>query len=218
MDTRNQNSKSNSIYLSPDLLRAVELFINNNYIPVSGEQEISDDGGAEQWEQASPFGAGVLWKGTRVSESEEDSFFQEERIDFQDGVPVLSGIPSPVPQALKDAVEHVGETFQQRLLRLIDERGLTDAEVYKRAHIDRRLFSKIRCSENYTPRKKNVIALVLALGLSYDEAVDLLRRAGMALSPGSKSDLIVEYCIRNQIYDLNMVNALLDAFEQRLLE
>ena len=111
--------------------------------------------------------------------------------------------------SLEDVMNNIGETFQQRLLRMIDEREYTDAQVYKKALLDRKLFSKIRCKEDYNPSKKTVLALALALELNLDETIDLLARAGYALSPSSKSDLLVEYCIVKEKYDLLDVNALL---------
>ena len=103
-------------------------------------------------------------------------------------------------------------------MRLIDERGLTEAEVYKRANMDRKLFSKIRCTPNYRPRKRNVIALAIALELNLDETIDLLGRAEMALSPGSRFDLIIRYCIENRIYDIMEINEILYEYGQPLLE
>ena len=112
---------------------------------------------------------------------------------------------------------HVGDTFQERLFRLIDVRGLTDAEVYKKANLSRKLFSKIRCSSEYSPAKRTVVALAVALELDPAETEDLLRRAGLALSPSSKFDLIVEYCITHRIYDIFEINALLFEYDQPLL-
>ena len=120
-------------------------------------------------------------------------------------------------RSLQDVISHMGESFQECLLRMIDERGLTDAQVYKRANLDRKLFSKIRCNPNYSPSRRTVIALAIALELNMDEAVDLLRRAGMALSPGNKFDLIISYCIQNGIYDIYKVNALLFDYDLPLL-
>ena len=126
--------------------------------------------------------------------------------------------PSPARQrSLQDVMAHVGESFRDRLLRLIDERGLTDAQVYKRANLDRKLFSKIRCNADYTPKRKTAISLAVALELNMDETTDLLRSAGIALSPGSRFDLIISYCIQNGIYDIYRINALLFDYEQPLL-
>ena len=119
--------------------------------------------------------------------------------------------------SLEDVVNNLGESFQARLLRMIDERGMTDAEVYKRANLDRKLFSKIRCSEPYIPKKKTIVALAIALRLNMDDTRDLLVSAGLLLTNNSKQDLIVSFCIENGIYDIYEVNALLFEFQQPLL-
>ena len=162
----------------------------------------------------------------------ESSIFEEERIlerehrranqEFILGKPSPAAAPSaPAPffvtDNLDDIIQHVGETFQVKLFRLIDERNMSDAEVYKKANLDRKLFSKIRCNVNYRPQKKTALALAIALKLSLDETTDLLRSAGLALSPGSKADLIVEYCIVHGIYDMFEINALLFEYDQMLL-
>ena len=120
-------------------------------------------------------------------------------------------------KSLEDVVNNLGESFQQRLLRMIDERGLTDPQVYKRANIDRKLFSKIRCHEDYIPRKKTIVAIAIALKLNLDDTKDLLASAGLALANNSKSDLIVSFCIENGIYDIYEVNTLLFQFRQPIL-
>ena len=112
---------------------------------------------------------------------------------------------------------HVGENFREMLLRLIDEKGFSDPYVYKKANLDRKLFSKIRCNPDYCPSRKTVIALAIALELTLDETSDLLSRAGYAFSPGSKADLIVEFCILNKIYDIFEVDMLLFKYGQPTL-
>jgi O-acetyl-ADP-ribose deacetylase len=100
------------------------------------------------------------------------------------------------------------DTFSTKLFHLINQRGLEDVDVYKRANIDRKLFSKLR-KKDYHPSKKTVIALALALQLNLDEATDLLRYAEYALSPNDKADTIIKFCFTKPVYELMTVNELL---------
>ena len=118
---------------------------------------------------------------------------------------------------IDDLMNQMEETFSERLLRLIDERGMTDSEAYTKANVDRRHFSKIRKDVNYAPNKKTVLAFTIALELSLDEAKDLLRSAGFALSRSSKTDIIVAYFLQNKIYDMFEINDVLYAYGQVLL-
>ena len=119
-----------------------------------------------------------------------------------------------VNRNIDDLMNQLEETFSQRLLRMIDERGMTDAEAYTKAYVDRRHFSKIRKDVNYVPNKKTVLAFTIALELSLDEAKDLLASAGFALSRSSKMDIIVAYFLQNKIYDMFEINDGLDAYGQ----
>lgn len=102
-------------------------------------------------------------------------------------------------------------SFNELLFSLIDKSGYKDSEIYKKVDIDRKLFSKIRCSEDYIPRKKVIIKLCLALGLDKVEFDKLLNSAGYSLS-NNKFDQVISCCIENNIYDLNQVNDYLYTF------
>ncbi len=123
----------------------------------------------------------------------------------------------PSRETLDRMLQRAGESFSERLLRLIDERGMTDPEVYRRANIDRRLFSKIRARQDYRPTKNTALALAIALRLNLDDTADLLRRAGYALSPSNRADLIVEYFLRAGNYNIFSINEALFMFEESLL-
>lgn len=118
---------------------------------------------------------------------------------------------------LIDLLDHLDEPFSTTLLALIDARGFTDTQVYKRANISRQLFSKIRSNPAYQPSKPTAVALGMALELTYDELQDLLARAGFTLSHSSKFDVIVEFFIMRGDYNIFDVNEALFAFDQPLL-
>lgn len=154
---------------------------------------------------------------------------EEERLlrsmSIQDAEPVSDDALPPSAatfmdmegKSLDDVLGSRGETFQQRLFQLIDASGLDDVTVYKKANIDRKVFSRIRCKQDYKPKKKTALAFAIALELDLPTTLDLLSRAELAFSPSSRFDLIVSYFITNKIYDIYRINAVLFDYGQPCL-
>lgn len=178
----------------PQLLLSVQSYIDEKY--ACSNKRL----------QRSSASSSASCEGMRSWQADEESYQPSE-----------SPVCMQSARTLEDLVAQTTETFQQALFRMIDERGLKDSEVYKRANMDKKLFSKIRSNADYQPKKITAISLALALRLNLDETRDFIGRAGFALTHTSKFDIIIEYFIENKNYDLFEINQVLFAFGEPLI-
>ena len=140
-------------------------------------------------------------------------FYTENRADVE-----IASAEANIPAfSLEDALSQLDESFSEMLLRKITESGMTEVQCYKKANIDRKLFSKIRSDKFYKPSKTTAIAFALALELPLSEMQDMLRKAGFTLSHSSKFDIIVEFFVQQGNYNVFEINEALFAFDQRLI-
>ncbi len=182
--------------ISEKLFRDIEAYIDDTYVDAH-----TDKRGEQRRSR-------LLDKKSVMARAPEETRFLE---------PFAASASPSSPATLDEAVNMIDESFSEMLLRKIDERGITDVQCYKRANIDRKLFSKIRSDKYYKPSKPTVLAFSIALELSLEETKEMLMKAGFALSHSNKFDIIVEFFISRGDYDIFEINEALFAFDQNLL-
>lgn len=192
-----------SFELSEKLFKSVSSYIDENYI----NEKILDEYGSEK--------ASVSRLEPRRFK-EKLKFNRQIQADFCEEMRASSAIPQN-PDDWKNRLKNLDAGFSETLLRLIDRTGKKDSEIYKKANVDRKLFSKIRNNMDYKPSKTTALAFAFALELDIDETRDFIGRAGFALSHSSKFDVIVEYFLVNRNYDIYELNEVLFAFDQPLI-
>lgn len=209
--------------LSEQLFRSVASYIDDHYVEAANREEYGNSAYREKQRRrqaarnfpganrpaAQPHPSGIGFPAQEQSHAGSSQVFTSSR---QRMAPLTSKRKSR--RNLEDLLEEVDATFSEALLGWISRKGKTDPEVYKKANIDRKLFSKIRSNAQYRPSKSTALALAIALELNLDETKDLIGRAGYALTHSSKSDIIIEFCILQENYDIFEINEILFAFEQ----
>lgn len=218
-----------SFRLSGKIFDRVSRYIDEHYVEEKIIEEYSceceeavevDGGNANAPERARNYGkngrarGGFFGRNLRREERGAAASMPVEDRAFMGAAVAAS---APAQRSLDDVVKNLSETWSESLFPLIREKGYDEVDVYKRANVDRKLFSKIRSNKDYQPKKTTAMAFAIALRLNLDETKDFLGRAGYALSPSSLFDTIVQYCIENGEYDFMDINEVLFDYRQPLL-
>ena len=202
-----------SYVLSGNVFEGVDAFIDGNYVEERLDEEYAEEDTCDEVAGNASVALSKTYRRGLFHLGREKTSARAKRVRED----VCEDTCEAAPRSLDDVMKQLGETWQESLFRFIDEKGYTDTEVYKRANVDRKLFSKIRSNPDYQPKKMTAVAFALALRLNLDETKDFLKRAGYAFSPGNRFDLIVEYFIQNEVYDTYTINMALFDHDQPLI-
>ena len=197
--------------LSEKLFQSVQSYIDEHYIQQKLREEYAVADSSDIYRTI---------RERRQRRRADTQVFQSEAFDEETDklmAPVAASMPATMPTSLDDMLQKTDAGFSETLLKLIDRTGKKDAEIYKKANIDRKLFSKIRSNPAYKPSKATALAFAVALELDLDETRDFIGRAGYALSHSSKFDIIVEFFILQKNYNVMELNETLFAFDQPLI-
>lgn len=197
--------------LSGKLVGDIEEYIDEHSAAELRDAEYGGRYRNERHERLERYEASLILGTPEEVQSEDES---DAPIIYADAAP---SFPDVSGMSLDEVLDSSEDTFQQRLFKLIDESGMDDVTVYKKANIDRKVFSRIRCKEDYKPKKKTAVAFAIALQLDMPTMLDLLSRAEIAFSPSNKFDLIITYFITNKVYDIYEINAALFKYGQPIL-
>ncbi len=180
----------------------------------------SDKSGSGRSPESSERGRQILKGSQKKAEVYEDLEYSEAACfpdeDIRMSMPMAS-MSGAKERSLEDVIKNLDKTFMEMVFSFADSKGLTDVEVQKRANLDRKAFSKLKCGTTKNPSKSTALALAIALELDLDDTKDLLSRAGLALSPCSKQDVIVRYFIEKEAYDIYEINVVLFEHGEPLL-
>ena len=223
-----------SASLSSELYGDIDEYINDNYVDEKNQVDYPDSYGRTESvvQRSESFAGGLASIGAvprllkanktekrkglnKKAESIEAAFEDEE--DMLSSDMCLSAPILEEERSLDDVVNNLDKTFMELVFSFADAKGLTDVEVQKKANLDRKAFSKLKCGTTKNPSKSTALALAVALELDLDDTKDLLSRAGLALSPCSKQDVIVQYFIEKEAYDIYEINVALFEHGEQLL-
>lgn len=192
----------------------IDEYIDDEYVEASPHmRRRAERLAVEVWDAAAPDGLADVGAPSGLADSAAPEAFAAAF----GGEAVCAELSAAAPRELDDLLSNLDASFSETLLALIDERGMTDAEVYHRANLSRQLFSKIRSNRAYRPTKPTAVALAVALELDPRQTQDLLGRAGLALSRSSKFDVIVRFFLERGVHDVFRINEALFAYDQPLL-